>query len=171
MIKHVSNAHGSFPSPLFNLTSCLRHWSTGPDSGEFRLHECAVNCYVQWIGGLSCPQYDIPMNAQYEVANARLRRYNFIVILEKLKESAYINAVEQFFGVKGVARKRGAFCEKASHAANALNPFNITNETLQKLTNLNEFDLRLYNDMSDCGEEYNFGQIQFDTRVKPKANT
>lgn len=107
---------------------------------------------------------------QYEVANARLRRYNFVVILEKLKDPGYVNAMEQFFGVKGVTKKRGAFCEKASHNANTLNPINITNETRHELAKLNQVDLRLYNDLMDCGEKsHDFGKQLFGSRVKSQS--
>jgi hypothetical protein len=137
-------------------------------SDKFRLAECAVNCYTQWISGLSCPQYNISTELQYEVANARLRRYNFIIILEKLKDKNYARAIEKFFGVDGVTKKRSAFCERASHRANLLHPANITKETRQELANLNELDLdlRLYNNLSDCENEYNFGHVQFSARVK-----
>jgi hypothetical protein len=137
---------------------------------DFRLGECAVNCYTQWISGLSCPQYNISTDIQYQVANARLRRYNFIVILEKLKDKQYVNAVEQFFGVSGLTKRKGAFCERASHKANVMYPLNITNESRQKLAELNEVDLRLYNDLSNCeSTTYDFGK--FHIRVNRPNNT
>jgi len=102
----------------------------------FRLHNCAVNCYIQWISGLSCPQYNISRDIQYEVAFYRLHRYNFIVILEKLKDEEYVTAVEDFFGVEGITLKRGAPGEQAARKANALYPLNITNETMNSLQEL-----------------------------------
>lgn len=104
------------------------------------------------------------------MAHARLRRYNFIIILEKLKDKNYAKAIEKFFGVDGVTKKRSAFCERASQRANLLHPANITKETRQELANLNELDLRLYNNLSDCGNEYNFGHLQFSARVKRGRN-
>ncbi|KAL3790935.1 hypothetical protein HJC23_004917 [Cyclotella cryptica] len=136
----------------FDDTTCPRN--------EFSLGECAVNCYTQWISGLSCPQYNISTEVQYEVANARLRRYNFIVILERLADERYASAIEQFFGVPGVTNRRSAFCERSSRKANKMNPLVVTNETRQILERLNEVDLRLYNEISDCGvEEYEFGRL------------
>ena len=132
---------------------------------HFRLGECAINCYTQWFSGLSCPQYNMSTDIQYSVALARLLRYNFIVILEELKNEQYADAIEQFFGVKGVRKRRKAFCEKSSAKANALNPINITQEILAKLHDLNEYDLRLYNDLNNCGNKYEFGDVNFATKI------
>ena len=73
-----------------------------------------MNCYTQWISGLSCPQYNITTDVQYEVAHARLRRYNLIFVLEKLKDAKYVAAIEQFFGVTGVKKRKPPYCEIAS---------------------------------------------------------
>lgn len=135
----------------FQDTTCPRN--------EFSLGECAVNCYTQWISGLSCPQYNISTEVQFAVANARLRRYNFIVVLERLADQKYAAAIERFFGVPGVTKRRSAFCERSSRKANKMNPLIITNETRERLIRLNEVDIRLYNDISDCGEEYAFGKL------------
>ncbi|KAL7489056.1 hypothetical protein ACHAW6_014640 [Cyclotella cf. meneghiniana] len=135
----------------FQDTTCPRN--------EFSLGECAVNCYTQWISGLSCPQYNISTEVQFAVTNARLRRYNFIVVLERLADQKYAAAIERFFGVPGVTKRRSAFCERSSRKANKMNPLIITNETRERLIRLNEVDIRLYNDISDCGEEYAFGKL------------
>ena len=132
---------------------------------HFFLGECAVNCYMQWFSGLSCPEYNISTDTQHSVALARLLRYNFIVILEELENKQYADSIEDFFGVKGVRKKRGAFCEGSSRKANALNPINITHETLTKLHDLNEYDLRLYNHLKNCGNKYEFGKANFATRI------
>eukprot|EP00956_Cyclotella_meneghiniana_P013108 scaffold18805_cov95-Cyclotella_meneghiniana.AAC.2 len=112
---------------------------------HFRLGECAINCYTQWFSGLSCPQYNMSTDIQHSVALA--------------------HAIEQFFGVKGVRKRRKAFCEKSSAKANALNPINITQEILAKLHDLNEYDLRLYNDLNNCGNKYEFGDVNFATKI------
>ena len=111
------------------------------------------------MSGLSCPQYNITTDIQYEVANSRLRRYNFIFVLEKLKDAKYVAAIEKFFNVTGAKKRRSAYCEKASRKANEINPANITNETLTTLAKLNEIDLRLYHDLTDCNDEYDFGKF------------
>ena len=140
------------------LLSCKK-----PNKFQFSLGECAVNCYTQWFSGLSCPEYDIAIEQQFKSAMAKLYRYNFIVVLEKLSDPNYVSAVEKFFDFTGVSRKRAAFCEAASHKANEMNPLLIRNETVEKLTNLNEADVQLYNKLTGClgrdSGSYNFPKL------------
>ena len=79
----------------------------------FRMSQCAVNCYSQWFAGLSCPWWttpkhtspnyrplrrEVPMTQQYQVAKKKLFKYNAIIIMEKLKDRQYVQAMERFFG-------------------------------------------------------------------------
>jgi hypothetical protein len=139
---------------------------TCPHNRSFKLGQCAVNCYIQWFSG-ACPEFDIPIEEQYQVAKTKLLRYNFIVILEWLSYPEYALAVESFFGVPGVTQKRSAFCEATSHRANELVPLTIDNSTLDKLTKLNEVDISLYEELTDCldGDEekrFNFPVLDAD---------
>ena len=97
-----------------------------------------------------CPEFDIPIEDQYRVAKTKLLRYNFIVVLEWLSDPEYASAVESFFGVPGVTRQRSAYCEIGAHTANELVPLTIYNHTLDKLTELNEVDIGLYEELTDC---------------------
>ena len=78
------------------------------------------------------------------------------MIIEKLRDPAYVRAVESFFNVTGVAKRRGAFCEPESHKANELFPLVIKNETRENLVALNQLDNELYAKMSGCGDTYDF---------------
>ena len=127
---------------------------------HFKLGQCAVNCYIQWFSG-ACPEFDIPIEDQYQVAKMKLLRYNFIVVLEWLSDPEYASAVESFFGVPGVTRQRSAYCEGRAHTANELVPLKIDHHTLDKVTELNEVDISLYEELTDCldGDDekrYNF---------------
>lgn len=131
----------------------------------FKLGECAINCYTQWFSGLSCPQYNISTSDQYRVANAKLLRYNFIVVLEMLKYPDYALAVENFFGVPGVTQRRPMACQRRSRQANKMIPLMIKNETAERLIDLNEFDNDLYRELTDCldkDEGNNYGFPEFD---------
>jgi len=137
------------------------HVSLTCGSRKFKLGECAVNCYTQWYSGLSCPQRNTSTMEQYQVARARLLRYNIIIVLEMLGDPDYVAAVENFFGVPGVAKKRFAACERLSRGANKMNPLFITNETIERLTKLNEVDIGLYKELTNCwggdkGKNYGF---------------
>ena len=128
---------------------CPRHY--------FRLGECAIQCYTQWYSGMSCPRWEIPMDVQYKSASAVLFRYNMIIVLEWLSIPEYAEAVERFFGVPGVTKRRGAFCERSSKNANRMFPLNAKNETVQRLRELNEFDVKLYSEITNCsGDGYPF---------------
>ncbi len=76
-----------------------------------------------------------------------------IVVIEKLRDPKYVEAVEQFFGVSGITAKGVPYCERESHAANAMYPLVIKNETRESLGRLNEIDIRLYHELSDCLNE------------------
>jgi len=124
---------------------------TSKNSGiHFKLGICAVNCYTQWFSGLSCPQFNTTTKQQYEVAKTMLLRYNFIVVLEKLKDAQYVTAVEKMFGVPGITQRGSAYCERTSHKANEMIPLKIEDDTLQRLTQLNRVDVGLYKELTDC---------------------
>ena len=70
--------------------------------------------------------------------------------LEKLSDPVYANAIEQLFGVPGIRDKCAAFCERTSHKANSMVPLTLRNETIERLTDLNEVDIGLYKELTDC---------------------
>ena len=136
----------------------------------FHMVTCAINCYTQWIAGLSCPLLNppeeseakahsiIPFTQQYHVAKDKLLRYNFIVISEMLQNEEYAAGVERLFAVPGIAQKRySPWCEAESHYTNKLYPLEIEPEILHKLTKRNKLDIRLYNDFKHCLNETDFG--------------
>ena len=100
------------------------------------------------------------MPEQYHAARKKLLRYNFIVITEYLKHSEYAAAIERLFDVPGVAETRfRPFCEVESHWVNDKIPLIIKPETAKNLTVLNQFDIRLYDEMKDClsnDKDYDF---------------
>lgn len=129
---------------------------------KFWLATCAVNCYSQWFSGLSCPHHDdddddgdgdggVPMARQYEVAKAKLLRYNFVVVIERLGDPAYAASVDRFFGVPGSAnRDVHPWCEVEAQYTNKKIPVPYRNETLERLARLNEIDIGLYRELTDC---------------------
>ena len=117
---------------------------------RFWLGNCAVNCYTQWFSGLSCPKWNISQNEQYTVAKRRVLRYNLIVVVEKLRDPLYVEAIEEMFGVPGITKKGVPYCERQSHKANTNNPLLIQNKTRDRLTKLNALDIRFYVELSDC---------------------
>ena len=100
----------------------------------------------------------MPWSSQYDLAKEKLFRYNFIVVLEKLKDQKYATAVEDFFGVPGITTKKTSLCEPEAARFNKKYPLNIQNKTIARLTNLNEFDIKLYHSLTDClkSGEYDF---------------
>ena len=133
---------------------------TGGKYPHFFMGTCAVNCYTQWFSGLSCSEWNIPLEKQYQVAKARVQRYNMIIVIEKLRDPEYMKAVEEFFGVPGLGKRGTPYCERQSHKANAKYPLIVRNETRANLRRLNEVDIQLYHEMTDClgsmGGQYNF---------------
>lgn len=128
------------------------HFPTTCNNG-FWLGNCAVNCYTQWFAGsLACPASNASTLDQYQVAKERLLRYNFVVIVEKLNDRKYVDAVERFFGVRGANTAALAYCQKSSMMANAMVPLHFENETLEQLRRLNQVDINLYREISDCLE-------------------
>ena len=158
----------------------------------FRLSTCAVNCYSQWFSGLSCPNAvdgrrrespknsnarrgrsndstgrrkvgGVPMAKQYEVARAKLYRYNFIVINEMLKHPEYVKAIDRFFGVPGVGnRDVHPWCEVETAYTNKRVPLVVKNDTIDRLARLNEIDIGLYREMTDCPDEGTHDFLSFD---------
>ena len=123
---------------------------TNRNNVQFKNGDCAVDCYTQWFGGLSCPQWDVPIEQQYRVAMSKLLKYNMIIVIEKLKDPRYVEAIENYFGVKGILERGTPYCERKSHKANYAMPLVVKNETREKLTELNKVDLRLYHEITDC---------------------
>ena len=133
----------------------------------FFLGGCAVNCFIQWFSGI-CPKDNIPWSHQYEFAKEKLLRYNFIVVLEKMKDPKYVTAVEDFFGVPGITRKKTSLCEPEAAKVNKQYPLVIQNETLRNLKNLNQLDIKLYHSLTDCLDsgEYEFPKWNEDRFLK-----
>lgn len=129
---------------------CKHKRMGGKRHSNFFLGNCAVNCYTQWFSGLSCPEWGIPVDRQYRVAKEKLRKYNLVVVIEKLKDPKYVRAIEDIFNVTGITAKGNPFCEKKSHAANARVPLVVRNGTRERLTRLNRVDIELYREMTDC---------------------
>ena len=135
---------------------------------QFYMTTCAVNCYIQWITGLSCPLGNrtkgrVPISQQYIVAREKLKRYNSIIITEMLQDTKYVTALERFFGVPGIAdRKYQPWCEPESHYVNEKFPLEMKPETVKNLTVLNQFDILLYDEMKDCKPDEN-GDYNFPT--------
>jgi len=123
----------------------------------FFLGGCAFNCYIQWFAGL-CPNESVPWPRKYKIAEEKLRRYNLIVVLEKLKDPNYVSAIENFFAVPGLMKKTKSLCEPEADKANKKYPLVIQNNTLAKLQNLNKFDTMLYQSLTECMEN---GQYDF----------
>lgn len=123
----------------------------------FFLGGCAFNCFIQWFSGV-CPKDSISWTRQYEIAAEKLHRYNFILVLEKTKDPKYISAVETFFGVPGLKKKKASVCEPEADKANKKIPLVIKNETMANLRDLNNLDIILYEKITEClGDgSYNF---------------
>lgn len=142
---------------------------------RFKMGTCAVNCYARWFSG-ACPEYNTTISQQYKAAMVKLLRYNFIVVLEWMNDPDYVSAVEKLFGVPGFDERRAAYCERASHIANKMVPLVIRNDTVEKLVELNEVDIRLYNELTNCmdkgadDQRFNFPLFDAD-RFKTKRKT
>lgn len=119
--------------------------------GVFRLEQCAVNCYAQWFSGL-CPRRGrvVSVTEQRREARRKLLRYNAIVDLARLRDPAYVAAVERFFGVPGLAERRGAVCEKWSRRNNEAVPLTVRDDTRERLAELNRADVGLYRELTEC---------------------
>ncbi len=146
---------------------------------HFKLGTCAVNCYTQWFSG-ACPEHNTTIYQQYQAAIVKLLRYNFIVILEWMNDPEYVSAVEKFFDVPGFDKRRAAYCERASHIANSIVPLVIRNDIVENLIGLNEVDIGLYNELTDCldrdvdGKQYNFPVFnadRFDYHISKEAKS
>lgn len=123
----------------------------------FFLGSCAVNCYVQWFSGV-CPELGIPLKEKYQMARAKVLKYNFVAVIEKLKDHRYVEAVEKYFGVTGLTNRGRPYCERESHKANEKFPLTVPSDTRRRLAKLNEVDSALYHELSDCLDSglYNF---------------
>jgi hypothetical protein len=132
-----NQTHGLKPSP------CGKPWA---------FHDCAVNCHIQAFTGKGCSSDD--WLTEYNLAWNRLLRYNIILVFEKFKDPDYIEAVENFFGVKGLNKGYSRmWCGPESKKANERIPLNISAEYSRRLTKLNEMDNRLYSDLvSPCSD-------------------
>ena len=73
-----------------------------------------------------------------------------VIVLENLSDPVYARAVEDFFGMPGVTKRRGAFCERSSRKANEMVPLKIKRNTMKNLKDLNKVDTGLYKELTDC---------------------
>ena len=123
----------------------------------FSFTECAVNCYLQSFSGEGCSSDQ--WESEFRLAKERLFRYNLIFIYEKFKDSRYIQAIEDFFGVSEFNKASDMWCGWQAHDANEKIPFITGFEHVLKLTRLNTMDTRLYKESTSCSESeyHSFG--------------
>ena len=160
----TGHSHYNREDECFGTTTLKGPINRNPDpplDDKWRVHlsECAVNCYTQWFGGLNCARWQVPFEQQYEVALSKLYKYNLIIVIEKLHDPKYAQAIKNFFGVEGILKRGVPPCEKQSHKANGDNPLVVHTETRAKLTELNRLDLKLYNEISDCLADGSYEKI------------
>ena len=130
----------------------------------FVFTKCAVQCYIQTFSGAGCTLDD--WMSEYNLAFERLCNYNLILVYDNFKDPSYVNAIEEFFGVKGFNKHHEEmFCGPQSWEANKRVPLKTSYEHMLKLEYANHMDNRLYKDLvSSCGwnaktEEYAFPRV------------
>jgi len=140
----------------------------------FSFTSCAVNCYIQTFSGMGCTDND--WFTEYNLALDRLLRYNLIFVFEKFNDANYIEAIENFFGVRGFNKHTDIYCGPESKEANEKVPLHVQFESVLKLTKLNGMDNRLYKDVvSSCWNgnptEYSFPKVNISRFVAQENRT
>lgn len=131
--------------------TCKRRGGRKSGKEMFYLGSCAVNCYTQWYSGV-CPesQSGITLEQQHQMAKARVSKFNLIVVMERLNDPHYIEAIENMFGVRGLTRKGHPYCEAPSHKANEETPLIVSQRTRERLRSLNHLDTDIYDSLTGC---------------------
>lgn len=129
--------------------------TTGGKSGSF-LWKCSENCYLRWFGqDFNCLQNP---DESYRTAMEKLMQYHLIVVTERMQDNAYTTRLARMLNVHSRHfRTTSPWCAKESTYWNEKHPAVIQNETLKRLEKMNQMDMRLYNDITNCPN----GRINF----------
>jgi hypothetical protein len=133
---------------------------SGPNKGL--LWECSHNCYAKWATGLCWkePKFDKSEKCWslgqskgnlLSLARNVLFSYDLVIVIEWLKNPTYVKYLETFFGLRGINRKRtDMWCGTESAKANRDVPLLVSNETMERIAQLNEIDKILYDELTRC---------------------
>lgn len=171
LVKNSSFIPTTSNAKSFKLWNQTHGFTTSSCDRPFSFTGCAVNCYIQTYSGKGCTHDN--WQTEYNLAVDRLFRYNLILVHEKFRDDGYVQAVEDFFGVKGFGEDSIMFCGPEANEANKKVPLSVGFESVLKLTKLNEMDNRLYKKATDCwdgkGGKYLFPKANA-TRFSPQQN-
>ena len=126
-----------------NSTSCER---------KHLYYWCSQNCFSRWLALPThvCPE--VPFEQVARLAKERAMRQHIIVLLEFMKDEAYVQNLEKFFGVQGYSHSsKDLYCFNETKLANRLVPRLYTNETLELFHKFNWGDYELLDHLTeDC---------------------
>ena len=120
----------------------------GSDDQNRILWNCTELCYLRWFGG---NQQCIPNPTQsYETAFQILsQQFHVIVITEWLKFPKYRRGLLEMFGLPvSTGFDRTMYCDRESKYWNRQYPPRLTNDTINRLYQLNHWDVELYQSLA-----------------------
>jgi Sulfotransferase family len=154
-VLNNSRNHGvSFVPTLNNTYMSLDNFTRSHHYIPHDLWTCASNCYARWASGH--PEHvnyndDVSLQQLEQAAHASLWNYNVIIVFEWLYQYPdYVKSIESIFGVKHRNRTRSMYCGKEAAAANRLVPLVVQAHELELLHQVNQVDLKLYQDLTAC---------------------
>jgi len=110
------------------------------------LWSCSHNCYLRWFSDIHSVQ---DMHTSLSVAREKLRKFDFIIITERLKDHSYTRAIEDIFGVPGFYRTN-VNCGKIMKKLNDRYPPSIDSKIWDEVKVMNELDIKLYKEFTTC---------------------
>jgi len=117
-----------------------------------RVWGCVSQCYTRWFANGDC-ECDIQKNVAE--SEEKLNRFHIILLTHMLEDPNYVKMIETALGDQ-FPKSRSMFCFYESKAANKKYPLHIDNETMHRLEELNQWDIRLYKKFSNCPNGFDF---------------
>lgn len=150
-----------------NTVMSLYNFTTTNHSMSSKLWTCSSNCYARWASGLPAhvvgrdDDDDDLLNGSNilqqleQAARESLWNYNVIIVSEWLQQNPdYVKSIESVFGVERLNRTRGMTCGLQAAAANQQVPLVVQPQDLQLLHQVNQVDLKLYQDLTACQPQF-----------------
>lgn len=135
------------------------------DSGP--LWTCASNCYARWSTGLWKSNHrewidnSSSTSRLWSAARHKLWSYNLIIVNEWLKNEDYVRSLERIFDTPGISRRARVYCDKASKAANAKFPLQVSVGERDSLKERNVVDSGLYDELVSCQPAFSERKISW----------
>ncbi|KAL7557100.1 hypothetical protein ACA910_009191 [Epithemia clementina (nom. ined.)] len=147
--------------PHHNSCPTTASLERNPPSRPPRLWQCTQNCYMRWYGSpFNCLHQHNLSESYHSTLNNLYQQFHLVIILEWLAIPEYRQGLFQMFGLLHHPHphypnvllnfRKDMYCDAISKYWNRRYPAVLPNKTIQQIHRDNQWDIALYNTITNC---------------------